>query len=113
MWSEFLSDLEKYGLFRVLRTLSLTIVPAVAAVVVVYHLLMRMRAEDEYTAAQHTRSIRNTVVFAAILMASGPLLHWVVSTIGIGSDSAWVPCHGYIWDTVLVCPHPVHENPVP
>jgi len=94
VWQAFLWELTQYLLFHQLLKLSLKLIPLVAGVMVVYHFVMRMKAEDDHTAAQHLRSIRNTLVVAAVLFASGNLLYLTARYSGF---DAYAPCHGFIW----------------
>lgn len=101
MWAEFLGELLEYELFNQLIALSMTLVPLVTGLMVAYHFVMRMKAEDEQVAAQHLRSVKMTLMTAAIIISSGQLLYWTIQFTDLSSPEK--PCYGFIWKKKSNC----------
>lgn len=107
-----LTEMKTYKVPYSLLVYGSTLITVVAGVMVAYHLLMKMKAEDEHTSAQHTRALRTTVMGALLLMAIGHVFWLMVHFTGMANyldkpdANEFAPCYGFIWNDLPECPVP-------
>lgn len=96
MYDTFWGEMGKYALIYNLAQLAYKLVPVIGGVMAAYHLIMRMKAQDEHEAAQHARGFRNVLVAGLVVVASLWLLDWSVGFTKYSSTKAQ-PCYGAMW----------------
>lgn len=106
-----LAEMDDYKILASILIYGSTLIAVVAGVMVAYHLLMRMKAEDDHTSVQHTRALRTTIVGALLLLGVGQIFLLMVHFTGMSGylkslDNAksYAPCYGFGWKKDPICP---------
>lgn len=96
----FIAELNKYLMLHTLLNWALTFIPLVAAVMVAYHFLMRIKADDEQLAAQHMRTLKATLTTTLLLLGTVAVLEFLVKGTPLDQyvtkidPKAYAPCYG-------------------
>lgn len=107
--TEFIKEMAEYQIPHDILAWAQSLLPLVGGLLLAYHILMKLKAEDERVAAEHVKAIRNVLIGAMLVVAVNQVFAYIVNFTPLGSyatsknPDTYRPCQGAGYKTGARC----------